>query len=257
MNKNLSQLLMLLIGVYAYDMFFWQEKFGINCLLFSSIIISLVFLLDPKLRVSKPVILTAFGTILTAILIVLNNSLFSKIIYIISFIIFIGFSKSRALRFIWLAVAVPFLSFSKIPMKLFRYVFNINDKNHGIATIWRTVQISIVPFLILVLFYLIYYLGNSNFNQISDTFWSGVITWFQWDITFNRVIFFTSGVLIIGTIVYHFEFPYFKKLQNKLSEKLIRTRRNKPNTQIGTISLKYEYRKALMTIVGLNFLLFL
>ena len=93
MNKNISQFVMLLIGVSTYDLFFWEEKFGINCLLFSVIMIGYTILSDRKLTLSKPVILTAFGTIVTATLIVVNNSLFSKTIHVLSFLSFIGFAK--------------------------------------------------------------------------------------------------------------------------------------------------------------------
>ena len=255
MNKNFSQFVMLLIGVSAYDVFFWQEKFGLNCLLFSAIMISYSFIADQKLKCSKPAVLTAFGTILTAILIVVNNSLFSKTIHILSFISFIGFSKVKALRFIWFSIAVALLSVIKTPLKIFQNTFLLKGKKHSASTVLKTIQLSLIPFLVLILFYFIYYSGNSNFSQISDSFWSKAITWFQWDISFGKFLFIINGLLLSGVVVYHFDFPIFKKLQYNLTENLVRKHKNRPPILKATMALKQEYQIAFITFVALNLLL--
>ena len=254
MNKNTSQFILLLIGVSSYEYFFWGEKFGVNCLLFSAVMIGYAFLADRKLKLSKPAVLTAFGTFLTAILIVVNNSLFSKIIHVLSFISFIGFAKARTLRFMWFSIAVALLSFIKTPVKIFQSTFSFEGKKHGIPTLLKTVQLSLVPLMFLAFFYFIYYVGNSNFSQISDSFWSNVAAWFQWDISFNKFVFFINGIFITGAIIYKFEFPFFKKLQYKLTEKLIRKRKVAFNYK-GILALKQEYQIAFITIVSLNVLL--
>jgi Domain of unknown function (DUF4153) len=257
MKKNRVQNLMLLVGASAYNLLFWQEKLGVNAFLFSSLIIAYLLVFKPKIRTSKPAVTTAIGTILLSLLIIWNNSLFSKIMYTISFITFIGFTKEQSLRFVWFGFIAALISLVKTPLKLFQDLFSRKGKSIGVSTIWRTAQISLIPLLVLFLFYLIYYLGNSNFSQISDSFWATILPWLQWDISFRRILFFITGVIVVGGMISHFKFPYFKKLQNLLTEKLLRTRRANSNTKIGTIALKNEYRVALITVFSLNVLLFI
>ncbi|MFT6358195.1 MAG: hypothetical protein ACJAYJ_002416 [Saprospiraceae bacterium] len=147
MKKQISTNLLVLLATIAYNLLFWSEKMGVNSLIFTIIMLPILFYVHPEGRKSKPALITALGTLLTAILIVWNNSLLTKIIHMLSFLTFVGFMQARVLRFVWfgfLLGGIKYWCFSKenesnLPQK--RHLFQ-DPKN-------RFSKLSIVGFALI------------------------------------------------------------------------------------------------------------
>ena len=258
MKKNVLDFFLVFAASILFNLIFWQEKMGLNVLLFTIVLTGMMFFKDADLRSSKPAIFTATGTLLMAILVLVNNSVFSKIIYLMSFLAFAGFCKEKNVKFLWHAFMMALISFWKVFLKLFHQLsLGPEGKTHNLKPAWRNLQISIIPILILAAFYLIYYMGNSNFSRLSDSFWREFSNWFQWDISFSRILFFITGVFISGVILLKFRFPRFQRLTANFINHLIRNRKPVPEYISGMISLKTEYQNAILTIFSLNILLFI
>ena len=258
MKKNLLEIILILATATLFNLIFWQEKMGLNVLIFTVFAIGVIFWKDRKLAYSKSVMITAAGTLLVAVLVVFHNSAFSKIIYLLSFTAFAGFCKEKELESLWHSFLLVLMSIKKVPMQLIKQTFtNSEGITYNLKPAWRKVQISIIPFLILFVFYLVYYLGNPNFSRLSDTFWQKVYTWIELDFSINRLLFFTCGLIISAILLLRFQFSMFKFAKKGFSKFLIRHRSTVPPHLSGMLPLKKEYQHAVLTIISLNLLLFI
>lgn len=257
MKNVLIENLAILTGSVAFYVFFWGEKMGINVLLFSILLIGILYAMEPEIRKSRAVIWTSIGTLLTAILVVWNNSMMSKTIHLLSFICLLGFAKQRELRFLCFAFLLPLVTFFSVPKKIFRRFSPVGAPAMKLAPVWRNLRLSIVPLLVLGAFYMLYSISNPKFNELSDQFWSTFFNWLSWDINWGKVSFFLLGTWLTGMAILRTDFPVFRRSQAHLSLQLKRLRGGYHPAIKGMISLKSEYRTGMIMIVSLNLLLFL
>ncbi|MEL7533705.1 MAG: hypothetical protein AAFN10_20500, partial [Bacteroidota bacterium] len=93
-----------------YNLFFWHEQFGINLPLFSFLIIALMFLLNPEAIHSRNAWITALGSLITGVLVVVYHSGTSQVVHILSTLLFIGFAHQAPLRTVFHALGQLFES---------------------------------------------------------------------------------------------------------------------------------------------------
>ncbi len=259
MKKQLFENISILLGSVFFYILFWQETMGLNVFLFYILMTSLLYLNNPKLKSNRPVVITTIGTLIIAVLIIWNNSLLSKVVFLISFTAMIGLAKQKELRFLGYGFALSFVSFFEAPLKLAQRFSQIGSGSKPIrlAPVWRSFRISLVPLLVLLLFYGIYHIANPAFRNLSNHFWISLFEWFSWDITFPQIVFFLSGIIISVTILIKSDFPFFKTLQNRSKNQLVRLRDKFPRLFKGMIALKSEYQSGLILLFSLNVLLFI
>ena len=164
-KEFLTDTLVLLIA-FTYCTIFWKENMGLNSLIFA-VLMTGSLAAHYEVKRNPYFLLTAFGTILTAIMIVIHNSLVSKIIHLASMVTMIGFAQHRVFRFVWYAFLMGIYSMLETPKKFVRQ-FN---ENFGTAlrpvVLQRNFQLSITPVFLLGLFYIIYYKNSSVFYMLS------------------------------------------------------------------------------------------
>ena len=247
---------MIIVGSIAFYLLFWQEKMGINILIFDLVMLIALFVSKPEIRKHRPVIITTIGTLITAFLVVWNNSLMSKIVHLISFTTLVGFAKQKELRFLGYGLTLSLISFCETPVKLFTQSISIREnQTMRLAPVWRSFRISLIPLLVLVLFYVIYMFSNPEFRSVSNQFWGGFFDWFSWNISIPQILFFLLGLLIVSNIILKSEFPIFKNVQKNHRDRLERLRTKHPVFINGMIALKSEFQSGLILLISLNILL--
>lgn len=250
--------LMILIGSIAFYMLFWNEKMGLNVLLFDVLIIAFILSRTPEVIRYRSVALTLAGTLVTALLIVWNNSLFVKVIHLLSFGAMVGFVKQSELRFLGYGFLLFLISCGETPAKLFQKIVRPRSNNNGsfkLRPVWRSFRLSVVPLLVLLLFYAIYHVANPEFRALSNDFWSGILDLFSWDISLPQVLFFLFGLLCIAAVLIQSDFPIFKNLQKNHRIQLVRQKGTYLSRFRSMIALKNEYQSGLILLVALNLLL--
>ena len=259
MKQLISTNLLVLVATLAYNFLFWQEKMGLNSLIFTLLMIAILFHTHPESRRSKPALLTAFGTLLTAVLIVWNNSLLTKCIHILSFITMVGFVQARMLRFVWFGLLLGLSHLLFFPRKFSDVLLDVNLTGSPIRAAMRSFRLSVLPLFVVAAFYVIYYNANTAFSELSDNFWTNLFKFFSFDISFQRLLFFISGLILTGGMIWKYALPYFEKKQIEKQENLIRKRKNKAyiHRKISTLGLKNEYLMAKGLLIALNLLLLL
>jgi len=256
MKKNTLENISIALGSTAFYCFFWQEKMGVNVLLFNLIIFILLFLNKSELFANRPAMVTAVGTLITALMVVINNSLMTKGIHLVSFMTTIGFIKQRELKLLFYPFLLSLISFCEAPM-IFAKQFSASKDRQGLrlAPVLRSFRISLVPIIVLLVFYAIYHASNPEFRSVSNQFWLSFFDWFSWNISLPQISFLTLGVLITATIFWKTNFPVFKDLQQTHKEQLSRLRGKFPGIFKGMIALKSEFQSGLILLFSLNALL--
>lgn len=256
MKKQTLENVSIGIGSLAFYLLFWQEKMGINSLIFTLAIFSLLFLNKKELFANRPAMATAAGTLITAIMVVLNNSLMTKVIHLVSFTTAIGFIKQRELRLLFYPFLLSIISFCETPLNLAkRFTNSPEHKNLRLAPVLRSFRISLIPLIVLIVFYAIYHASNPAFRSVSNHFWLALFDWFSWNLSFTQMAFFILGLFITATVFWKSNFPVFKELQKNHREKVRRLRNKTPRLFRGMIALKSEFQSGLILLSSLNILL--
>ena len=192
MKKEILANSFVLIGIIAYNFLFWGEKLGLNVLIFSTLLIGGLFTLYPESRQSKMAIITAIGTLFSAVMIVYNNSMYAKVMHFISLIATAGFVQQYVLRFFWYGFLVFFLNIIELPRRWMKEFRGLTRHIKGIYKIQRFAKLAIFPSFVLIAFYVIYAFANPAFAKISSDFLFNLNTflfgWFE-DISAARILF--------------------------------------------------------------------
>lgn len=278
MRKEILANSFVLIGIIAYNFLFWGEKLGLNILLFSTLMVGSLFTLYPESRQSKMAIITAIGTLLSAVMIVYNNSMYAKIMHFVSLIATVGFVQQHVLRFFWYGFLVFFLNIIALPQKWSSILRNLTQNIKGIYKVKRFAKLAILPSFVLFAFYGIYAFANPAFARISSNFFLNINTFlFGWldEVSSAWILFNFIGFFLISLVIYKNSLGWLGNLEKSKRFKLTRIKaqarrllfwtkielENKtPETNISkvkfsAIGLKNEFRMASMLLWALNGLL--
>lgn len=259
MKKSILQNVLVIMGVILYQALFWQEKLGLNVLVFTLFIQASLWYLHPENRTRGTVIITGVGTLITAILVVVHNSTLVKLIHFLSLCSFVGFVQEREFRFIFYAFFLFLKTALRVPLET---LDRLNQALTG-GTNWRRLQyqasLVLIPFIVLTVFYLIYYRANPQFAALSNDFWFHFFDLFHWDISFLRVMFSLLGLVLVGAVFWQHRSHNLVAKQLAKSLQLIRqrTKRKGRIRSFGTMGLKKEYQSGLLLVASLNVLLLL
>ena len=115
-----NQKLLLIIGLsIVHHFIFWNQYWGVNTLIFSSLSIITIWFTNKKSFDSIYSKICTIGTIIAAILVIINGSDAAKFCYLMSFSIMIGFWNAPELRniiFSFLSTLESILYIPKINM---------------------------------------------------------------------------------------------------------------------------------------------
>jgi len=257
-RQNIFIFLVMLIPT-AFHFLFWEEKMGLNVLLFTVLAIGSLFFIYPKKDFSKPTWVTMATTTLLAITIILNNSLLSKIMYMTSFTTMLGFVHQKELNFFIYGIFQSFINLVGVPISNFK---NIDSTNHvfgNLKSSWRFAQLSVIPLVILFVFYGLYYLANPNFAALSDSAFGNIDYFFSWNISIESVLFGLFGVLIAGSILWKTNSDFLVRKNLSFKNFIFRKKIKKegPVRRKKILALKNEFSSAVMLMGMLNILLFI
>jgi len=230
---------------------------GLNTLLFTLLALAALFTFHPESRRSRSVLLLASGLLACALVVVLNNSLFAKIMYWISFVITAGMVQQRELKFLFYGLLLAITNFLKVPVNM----MNTFDKSRTKSGQWQSAlrygKLVILPSFVVLIFFQLYFSASLKFAEISTRFAERLGEIFTFDISIQRVLFFFLGLFTIGMLLYKSNIDYFKNIENRFSDTLQRHRQNS-NFNFGipkVLGLKQEYQAAIILLGLLNILL--
>jgi hypothetical protein len=260
MSSTTLKVLALVLLTILFNYFFWEEKVGINLLLFSSLLVSSLIYAD-KIKLDSLVIKVALSlTILTGILVIVHNSVISIFTHLFSFIALVGFLHRPQLRSVSAAMfqfGVNALLSTFEPIILMATSNNSNNSgNTKFNIILRITKLLIIPVMAFSIFLAIFKTANPIFSNMLDSTFSGffhAFNQFFQTLSFAHLAFILLGAYLIICVLKDWERA--RGLHNLF---LFQS----PDTleapgKINEANARNEYKTALILIGSVNVLLFI
>ncbi len=257
MRTPSALLLSILLSAGLFTVVFYKQFIGLNLLLFEGAII-LVLYAQRRITLDVEVLMTTFGTLLTALMVVVHNSALAITVNFFSLFLMIGtllYPKARALSysFAFSLCHVPYAQF-----EFFKQVAQLGNGRPAMGRAIRWMRIVVIPLVILVVFISIYQAANPMFAQLVTKF-TDRLAWLVKTLTAHldawAVLTFILGVLICDFLLLHTTEKSLVENVVKVSDHLRRTK--EPSRKIKMhLGLRREWRSALFLLVILNVLLF-
>lgn len=248
--------ILLLITLFNY--LFWQEKPGINLLLFNSLLIlSLVYFSGKRFDTLS--LKTSLGlSIIAGIMLIVHNSVISVFAFFVSFFILVGFLHRSSLSTVSGSLFQYGLNSLMTTFEQFILVGNairsVTDKNEHLKRGYRIVNLVLIPTIIFSVFVIIFKYANPVFGGILDNTFSGFFealeAFFQ-NFSFAQLWFLAVGTFFIINVLFSWDRV---NLLHRLSPKA-KTIPTPENLNIP--KLENEYKTALILICSVNALLLL
>lgn len=275
-NQSLMLLPATLIGGLLFTLLFWEQWPGLNILIFNAFIISMAWI-NPSLIKSKKLYFFAAMHGLICLLVVFNKTQLSLSTYIISLILYTGFSHQQALRSIFMALLWAILQFITAPFSLLKQASRLSYGKVSLQPLFKLMKYAIVPCAIAGLFTLIYSISNDVFAHYVETlitiFFKNIekiIHFVFKDLSIGRFMHFCFGVIFSAGLLITLKNQQIiileQTFENNLSRlktksqaiKFIQLLQNIFGGLINTkkMVLKAEYVMALSSFIVLNILLF-
>lgn len=258
--KRIVRILGVIIGTIAFNTFFWNESLGLNVVFYSALIFGILFYLYPNSFKTRNVIITVLGSLISAVLVVYNNSVTSKFAFICSFIVALGFIFEPGLRSVLTSWSYSFLNFFMALEKLITDFKKQHPSEKRKTAFSRWLKLFLLPVAILIVFILIFKAANPIFNDFTNEIGVKVTVFFQElfvDFTFLHFLFIIVGFLITVGAIYtsKLDFILHADLKRKLNitRESIKTKLNK-RRNFRNLALKNEFRTGLILIVLINLL---
>ncbi|MDB2657483.1 DUF4173 domain-containing protein, partial [Crocinitomicaceae bacterium] len=195
---------------------------------------------------------------------ILHHSLAARIVHIISLIVFIGFLCEPTLKAIYHAIVAAIANALSLPGSILRELFQ-NHENYGkLRKRWRWAKLIIIPILAFWIFYAIFYASNPVFSEYSDSFWNSigeVLADIFKDISILWILQLIFGIALVGLILFRSTRSGVTDYEKGLNDDIKRQKKHRTLLlsfrKITLVSLKNEYKSALVLVGSINALLLL
>jgi hypothetical protein len=226
MNKKISQGILVIAGGILFSLVFWQEKLGINTVLFDAFILAALFYLYANARQNAVVRWLVIGHLTCLAMIVLHNTLLSKIAFSITLLLIAGFAEYTH-RSAWFAGGSVLLNIIFCVASFadqFKRKSGTKRKRIGVS---KLIRFAIFPVLLLALFFIIYLSANSVFQAMAARFELYIGRFFfSFFNVFSpqRLLFLFFGVYVTGSLLMRSRVNYFTHKESACRDELQRSR---------------------------------
>jgi hypothetical protein len=273
MKQASSKLLLVFTGAFIFTLLFWNEKMGVNAIIFDVFVCTGVFILYPSCRSNKISRWLFIAQTVTLAMIVIQNTILSKIAYAVTLLLFVSFSEfvHRSVFFAGGSIITNYVA--AVPNVLIELA-DMSGSRINISGWIRRFRLFIIPLAILSVFFAIYTSANVVFSDMFTAFLDRITSWFSnifsW-FSFERIGFFFLGAFIVAGILIKSGTSWFSdkdmNCHNDLSRKKNRLKKWRQTAfadllqliigraATGNLALKIEYRIGAASILLLNILL--
>ncbi len=260
-------------GAILFNFFFWQQKWGVNCLLFDAFILCSVFYLYPKEYLKGNIKWLLAGHIIAATALIIHNTIISKLAFSFTSILLIVFTQYRHAS-IWYAAGSIGMNYIFVIPHFFTNIKGLRYLRGNTLVIKKILRFIVIPLLLLFIFFALYSSSNVIFNSVVTDisksirhFFNTFFKWFSW----GRFCFIITGLFITGGLLLKSKIAYFSDQDMAKPVYLIRKKGNlaawKKTSWFqlltlimgrfanGNLALKNENLTGIMSLVLLNILL--
>lgn len=264
--KNKIKLALLTLGTILFNLLFWHESIGINAFIFTSFLIGSFFYIFPEFLKSKNAVIVAIGTLMSSLTIAYHASILAIFVWIFSIILLQPFIHYKKLRTIFFSTFSAITSFTSSFSLIGQNIKLRNNKSVKTKVIFKYIKLTIIPILVVYIFYWIFKFANPIFDKLSDTFFIKISEYLSEifkNVSFLQILFTFWGFMIMLWYFYVNKNDYVVHDEEKYSEDIERKRKKvfvnkfKYGKRGLKQLLKNEFRIGMMMIVLINLLLLL
>lgn len=258
------QLVLVFILTIVHNVLFWNQYFGVNTLVFTGVIISVLAIIKTERFKNVYVVSSICGVFFSSIMVVLHGSSVAKFAYVTSFTIFIGFLNAETLRNFFYTFVAVIERFAILPA-LYENEFKslLKSDNSSSNSYKRKLKLSLIPLVALLVFYWLFKFANPVFDKITADFGAYIakqIGFIFQDISFGRLFFALLGFVIASMLIIKNHPLNIVLFENKQSDILSRNRKprealNLSQAVFKMLALKNEYQSGLLMLGLINVLL--
>jgi hypothetical protein len=202
-NKRLQLLSLIVFGI-LFQALFYQHGMGLNTLVFTLSVITLLFLFQKKPQTPISILLLA-GFCVATLGVIIGHTHYSLVIYWIAFFLYIAAIVFPALKYVHYAPKVV-LSAS---LQLTGVLFSLSPKQHNKGRLGAWLKFVFIPIVLFFTLLVLYAGSNTFFNKSIASIFQYIAELFE-TFSFGRILFALFGIGIGG---------YF--LIEELSEQLL------------------------------------
>jgi hypothetical protein len=250
MNVNKFLACMTLI----YTALFWHWEAGINVLLFDGLLLLGLLRLRPDLG-RQPSFRWAVALLLPAALsVALVHGRGSLIAHHLSLLVLVGYAQARELRFVWFGLLLGVYALLQAPRRMVAHYRQRSGGDERGSRMGRFVRLGAAPLVISLPFFALYCLGSPAFTDLADAMGDLLGQLFNFTHLPYAIVLSLLAVVIVYPVVRPGG-PYgLVTTASGYGDRLVRTR-HKLRFPCGTLALKSEYRRGVVTLALLNALL--
>ena len=260
MKKQTIQVASLILLPLLFNTIFWKEDFGVNLLIFSSLVVFiLAYFLFPESMSKRNVQISVLLTLMSGLMVVLHNSVVSQLGHLASFFLTIGFmqdNRSKTVSEAALQYGINFFgTIFQAPKRLQGASELVFGQNKFAKFISRNLVLAIIPMLVFGVFFLIFLKANPVFSELVNNSWQYLSDFFSFsfdEATLGRVVFFLLGTYLVFSILFDWG------ISKNLLKFFARNEHITPTENASEHESSYqrnEYKIALMLIGSVNILL--
>lgn len=250
---SFSQLPIALGFACLFNLFFWEEKLGLNLFLFSTLLLSFVFLTNKQARGSRQVLISGLGTFLTAILVLVHNSGTAKVIHLLSLFAFFGFVHLPQLKSLGNAMLSALQGYLNLGGSIRREWRSFKQFSPQLRVFSSYLKLTVIPLMVLGIFAALFYHANAPFADLMNRLGEFIGEAFV-DVDPLRMVFFLFGLFLVSGLL----LPHAKRIlldtERGKSDQLIRSKPSYKRT-FRFLGLKKEYRTGILLVAMINLLL--
>lgn len=258
MKKKINLLIMTLFSVFFVSVFY-KQSIGLNLFLFNVVTLTLLLVVYKVFDLRKAThLVTFFGTVLTAFGVLFHASVFVIILNILSLILLMGIVNNKELKLMFNVFAAS-VGQALTAFIVFLFVKKEDEekveKKKNKSNVWKWVTLSIIPLVIVIIFYQLYRASSSKFESTFGFIGAAISNAFEY--FFTNLNFSIIFLFILGFIIACAYFTINKPIvavDETDTDELIRTRsKHKYNGE--KRALLTEFYIGVILFVSLNVLL--
>jgi len=273
MRKERLKILITIAGALLFNSLFWHEKVALNTALYDAFILTSIYFLYPAARQVAEVRWLTLGHLLCLAMIILHNTLLSKIAFAITLGLITGFAEYIH-RSAWYAGGSVLLNGIFVPASLFESGSFTKRPTNGNLSVGKYLRFAIIPVILVIVFYFIYSSANGVLARITERITKSVVDFFTnffdfW--SWSRFFFILAGLYLTGWLLLKSKVEYFQKKEAPHNDQLTRVRFRNADRKYdffesltsgflgrfskGMLALKNLHLVGLISIILLNVLL--
>lgn len=255
-----SVLIIALLTAFIFDRLFYQMSIGVNLACFIALVIALTVHGLGWSALSLPARWAMTGTVLAAAMVVVHASVIAPIMALLGLLWFSALAQERALRSIPMAFAQALGNFVSLPMAVLDGGGDLLPQRGAARSGWRWARLSVIPVLVLALFFQLYRVGNPKFDHLTagflDGIWQAIADFFELVFT-AHVLFFLFGAFVSAGLLFRFAPDLVARWERGLSDGMRRIRAKRPHwlTPLAMNPLERERRRGIVLLGLVNALL--